>query len=199
VTEPDFASQEQVIRREKPDTEPEMRQHTVCRFDFTARIALPGGRHNTVMIEQQKAKLTSDIMRFRRYLGLHYQGANNTYDDGNSRKARQIYCIFLLGYDIDIPRRPVIQVDSHTKDAVMDEEVMVSSEFIKNLHHRSWIVQIEELKQRCRNDLEKLLSIFDQKNRTRNHYILNVDEDDFPEACRPVIRRLWPPRVKTCR
>ncbi|MDR2042555.1 MAG: hypothetical protein LBP98_09630, partial [Tannerella sp.] len=25
---------------------------------------------------------------------------------------------------------------------------------------------------------------------TKNHHILNVNEDDFPEACRPVIRRL---------
>jgi hypothetical protein len=73
---------------------------------------------------------------------------------------------------------------------VTDEEVNVSSEFIKSLHHRSRIVQIDELKQRRRNDLDKLLSIFDQTNRTKNHYILNVDEDDFPEVCRPVICRL---------
>jgi predicted RNase H-like nuclease (RuvC/YqgF family) len=46
------------------------------------------------------------------------------------------------------------------------------------------------LKQRRRNDLEKLLSIFDQENRTRSHYILNVNADDFPEAYRPIIDRL---------
>ncbi|MDR0349495.1 MAG: hypothetical protein LBH90_08410 [Tannerella sp.] len=192
VLELDFASQERTIRlkdgQQKP--EPETTQHTVCRFDFTARIALPGGRHKTVLIELQKAKLASDIMRFRRYLGLHYQDANNTYGDENNRKARQIYCIFLLGHDIDIPGHPVIQVDARTKDVVTNEEVMASNEFIESLHHRSWIVQIKELKQRRRNDLEKLLSIFDQTNRTQSHHILNVNEDDFPESCRSVIRRL---------
>ncbi|MDR0612706.1 MAG: hypothetical protein LBG45_04385, partial [Dysgonamonadaceae bacterium] len=40
------------------------------------------------------------------------------------------------------------------------------------------------------SDLEKLLSIFDQENRTKNHHILNVNEDDFPERYRSIIRRL---------
>ncbi|MDR1332122.1 MAG: hypothetical protein LBK07_08450, partial [Tannerella sp.] len=59
-----------------------------------------------------------------------------------------------------------------------------------SLHHRSWIVQTEQLKSRRRTDLEKLLSIFDQENRTKDHHILNVDEDEFPEAYRSIIRRL---------
>jgi hypothetical protein len=194
VTELDFASQERTFRikagQKKTELEPEMTQHTVCRFDFSARIALPGGKHKTVMIELQKAKLASDIMRFRRYLGLHYQNTSSMYGEANSRKACQIYCIFLLGYDVDIPGRPVIQVDTRTKDVATNEEVNMSSEFIESLHHRSWIVQIEELKQRRRNDLEKLLSIFDQTNRTKSHYILNVNEEDFSETYRPIIRRL---------
>ncbi|MDR2811110.1 MAG: hypothetical protein LBB84_11255, partial [Tannerellaceae bacterium] len=57
-------------------------------------------------------------------------------------------------------------------------------------HHRSWIIQIAQLKQRRRNDVEKLLSIFDQENRTRSHYILNVDENDFPEIYAHIIHRL---------
>jgi DNA repair exonuclease SbcCD ATPase subunit len=143
------------------------------------------------MIELQKAKLASDIMRFRRYLGIHYQNPDNAYGSGNHRKARRIYCIFLLGYDIGIPGRPVIQVDSHTKDAVTNENVEIpSNEFIDSLHHRSWIVQIDQLKQRRRNDLEKLLSIFDQTNRTMNHHMMNVNEEDFPEMYRPIVRRL---------
>ncbi|MDR1331945.1 MAG: hypothetical protein LBK07_07550 [Tannerella sp.] len=194
VVELDFASQERTARikgggRKKAETE--TTQYTVCRFDFSARIALPGGKFKTVMIELQKAKLASDIMRFRRYLGLHYENPENVYGGKNSKKARQIYCIFLLGYDIGISGRPVIQVDSHTKDAVTDEEVETqSNEFIESLHHRSWIVQIDQLKQRRRSDLEKLLSIFDQTNRTMNHHCMKVNEEDFPEIYRPIIRRL---------
>jgi hypothetical protein len=163
---------------------------TVCRFDFSAKIAIPDGGYKTVLIELQKAKMASDIMRFRRYLGLHYQNENHTYPHAGEQKARQIYCIFLLGHDIDIPGRPVIQVDYNTKDVTTSEDVNATNEFIQSLHHRSWIVQIEQLKQRRRNDLEKLLSIFDQDNITQNHHILNVNEDDFPESYRPLIRRL---------
>jgi peptidoglycan hydrolase CwlO-like protein len=38
--------------------------------------------------------------------------------------------------------------------------------------------------------METLLSVFDQDNRTEDHHILNVNEDDFPEEYRPLIRRL---------
>jgi hypothetical protein len=177
-------------RTEASKDEPAV-SYTVCRFDFSAQIALPGGRHKTVLIELQKAKLASDIMRFRRYLGVHYQNPNNSYDSGDGRrKARQIYCIFLLGHDIGIPDSPVIQVDSKAKDVTTNRKVDSSNEFIRSLHHRSWIVQILQLKQRRRTDLEKLLSIFDQDNRMQNHHVLNVNEADFPESFRPVIRRL---------
>jgi hypothetical protein len=196
IVELDFASQERTTRirkdgRKTVKAEMETTQYTVCRFDFSARIALPGGKFKIAMIELQKAKLASDIMRFRRYLGIHYENPDNAYGDKNNRKVCQIYCIFLLGYDIGIPGRPVIQVDSHTKDVVTNEEVLIpSNEFIESLHHRSWIIQIDQLKQRRRNDLEKLLSIFDQMNRTMNHHCMKVNEEDFPEIYRPIIRRL---------
>ncbi|MDR1341645.1 MAG: hypothetical protein LBK18_00130, partial [Prevotellaceae bacterium] len=195
VAELDFASQEHTIRikggKKKAKAKSETTQYTVCRFDFSARITLPGGGFKTVMIELQKAKLSSDIMRFRRYLGVHYQNPDNAYGSEGNRKARQIYCIFLLGYDVGIPGCPVIRVDSSTKDIVTGKDVAVSeNEFIESLHHRSWIVQIDQLKQRRRNDLEMLLSIFDQTNRTQNHHFMKVNEEDFPEAYRPIIRRL---------
>jgi hypothetical protein len=65
-----------------------------------------------------------------------------------------------------------------------------TNDFIQSLHHRSWIVQIKQLKQRRRNDLEKLLSIFDQKNLTDDKHILDINEDDFPDEYRDIIRRL---------
>jgi hypothetical protein len=199
VTELDFGSQEYTVRRSTSDrkvaekTEREGLCLTVCRYDFTARIATADGGFRTVLIELQKAKLMSDIMRFRRYLGRHYQNPDNTYGE-NGQKARQIYCIFLLGHDIGIPGCPVIRVNYDPEDMATGEKLSgigpEGNEFIRGLHHRSWIIQTGQLKQRRRNDLEKLLSIFDQTNRTRNHYILNVNEDDFPEHYRPIIRRL---------
>jgi hypothetical protein len=195
VVELDFASQERTVRasskkESKRETEHPDINLTVCRFDFSAWIATSDGGFKTVLIELQKAKFASDIMRFRRYLGLHYQNPDNTCGSEGDRKARQIYCIFLLGHDIGIAGSPVIRVDSTARDVTTDEALNASNEFIRSLHHRSWIVQMEYLKYRRRTDLEKLLSIFDQENRTKNHHILNVDEDDFPEDYSFVIRRL---------
>ncbi|MDR0725384.1 MAG: hypothetical protein LBF59_05170, partial [Prevotellaceae bacterium] len=90
VVELDFAAQEHTLRREKDETKskkqtkPEKQEEneesffTVCRFDFSAKISLPEGGFKVVMIELQKAKFSSDIMRFRRYLGVHYRNPNNT-------------------------------------------------------------------------------------------------------------------------
>ena len=51
-------------------------------------------------------------------------------------------------------------------------------------------LQIHHLKERRRNDMEKILSIFDQSNVTDIKYILDVDEDLFPAEYRQIIRRL---------
>jgi hypothetical protein len=84
VTELDFTAQEHTIRMPpKEDTEPKKKPEgsglnlTVCRFDFSVRIATPEGEYKTVLIELQKAKLALDIMRFRRYPGLNYKNPNN--------------------------------------------------------------------------------------------------------------------------
>jgi hypothetical protein len=195
VVELSFAVRERTIRKPSATQNvphEEKSRHpflTVCRYDFSAKIALPGGGFKTVLIELQKAKLASDIMRFRRYLERNFQYSDSTYGDEDNREARQIYCIFLLVHDICIPEHTVIQVDAG-KNALTNEDLNTANEFIQSLHHRSWIVQINQLKQHRRNDLEKILSIFDQKNRTKSEYILNVDDDDFPEHYYPIIRRL---------
>jgi hypothetical protein len=194
VVELAFAAQKRTVR--VPKTQPlqdapgENSFFTVCRFYFSAKISLPDGKLKTVLIELQKAKFPSDIIRFRRYLERHYQNPDNTCEADDKEKSRQTYCIFLLEYNIGMPDHPVIQVDNTIKDRTTKETLFGTNEFIEGLHHRSWIVQIDQLKQRRRDNLEKLLSVFDQENRTANHYIMNVDEDDLPEMYYPIIRRL---------
>ena len=76
------------------------------------------------------------------------------------------------------------------KDVFTGEIVGEIDKFIDGLHHKSWIVQISCLKKRRRNELEHLLSVFDQSNHTYDIHILNVREGDFPEKFRPLICRL---------
>jgi len=139
-------------------------------------------------------------MRFRRYLGLHYQNPDNTYlaPVGKKKskkqtqivKPREIYCIYFLAYGLDLPKRPVLKVNYKVEDAYNGEEFPASGDFVTGLHHRSWIVQINELKKRRRNMLEQVLSVFDQSAMTNHRHILDVDDESFPEAYREIIRRL---------
>jgi hypothetical protein len=195
ITELDFSPQEQTVEIQRRTEEKS--PLTVCRFDFSAKIKTEAG-FKTVVIELQKAKLESDLMRFRRYLGVHYQNPNNSYDEKyfdcalhKQDKARQIYCIFFLDYGMDLPPRPVLNVDFRVWDAYTGDEFPASGEFVSGLHHRSWIVQIRQLKQHRRNDTEKILSVFDQSNVAdiRQH-VLDVDDETFPEQYREIIRRL---------
>lgn len=69
-------------------------------------------------------------------------------------------------------------------------EITQKDHFIESLSHDSYVISIQDLKTRRRNELEILLSVFDQSNQTEDQHILNVREDDFPEQFRPIIRRL---------
>jgi alpha-galactosidase/6-phospho-beta-glucosidase family protein len=64
------------------------------------------------------------------------------------------------------------------------------SEFVDSLNHLSWIVQIRQLKQRRRNEIEELLSIFDQENVSNHRHILEIDETKYPKKFRPLVRKL---------
>jgi len=186
VVELEFSPQEHVLT-----IDPNRQNYTVYHLDFSAKIETDAG-HHSVIIEVQKAKLPTDIMRFRSYLGGQYQNSSNSYEDSSGKqRALQIYCIFFLGQGLGIKGVPVLEVNHHTIDRTTKKEVAGDkNEFIEGLHHRSWIIQIPELSKRRRNDLEKLLGVFDQSNRTSDQHILNVSAEDFPEDYRPVIRRL---------
>jgi hypothetical protein len=163
---------------------------TIYRLDFTAKIKTPDG-YKLVIIEMQKASLPTDIMRFRSYLGKQYADVSNAVsgDDGKSEPV-QIYAIYFLGKDLGICDTPVLSITPEVRDVATQQIVQARSRFIDLLNHKEWVIQISCLKKRRRNELEQLLSIFDQSNRTSDIHILNVNEEDFPEKYRPVIRRL---------
>jgi hypothetical protein len=191
IVELDFTSTEYTLKAgiEKVQIDRTLEQITVCRFDFAAKIETENGDYKTVIIELQKAKFATDIMRFRRYLGLMYQSAENTHDEQRV-KARQIYCIYLLNYEIDLSDSPIIKVDHVVSDLTTGEKLEKRNEFIESLNHKSWIVQVKQLKERRRNELENLLSIFDQDNIADNKHILNIDENQFSEEYQHIIRKL---------
>ena len=182
--------QEHTREKDKEKNKGEIPNLTVYRLDFSAKIKLSDGEHKVIVIEMQKADLPTDIMRFRRYLGEQYIDSGNSIANDEGIDAMQIYAIYFLGKELGIYDTPVLSVSPEVKDVSTGEIVGEKSKFIDGLHHKSWIVQISCLKERRRNELEQLLSVFDQSNRTSDNHILNVKEEGFPEKFRPIIRRL---------
>lgn len=182
----DFLPKEKVV-------EIEHRSLTVYRLDFSAKIQTPDGYKN-VLIEIQKAKFATDIMRFRRYLGEQYQKKENVYETTvmgkEVKKAMPIISIYFLGHKLEHITVPIIKVQRQYYDVTTGQEIKQREEFIESLTHDSFIIQIPHLRQKYQTEVEQLLSVFDQKNATSDHHILNINEQDYPEKYRPLIRRL---------
>ncbi|MCI5138580.1 MAG: hypothetical protein D3922_09240, partial [Candidatus Electrothrix sp. AR1] len=163
---------------------------TVYRLDFAAKIRLKEGGYRKVIIEIQKAKFSTDIMRFRRYLGEQYRNRENVYhDDNGNKKALPIISVYFLGHRLSGTDRAVIKVQRAYYDGITEEKLSCREEFIESLTHDSFVVQIPSLKQPYRSRLEKLLSIFDQHRKVSDH-ILESEEEGYPEEYRRLIRRL---------
>lgn len=173
---------------------------TIYRIDFSAKIKNKDGTEELVIIEVQKAKFHTDIMRFRRYLGSQYMDENNQYDtiiktakkEKIKKKALPIISIYFLGHKLDHTDIPVIKVartyhDISTKNR---DIIDVKEEFIESLTHDSYIIQIPYLKEKRQTDLLKVLSVFDQENIGSNRHILNIKEEELPKEYRNIIRRL---------
>ena len=161
---------------------------TVIRMDFHAKIREAGGKQRVVLIELQKAKLYQQIMRFRNYLGKQYQNPENIDGQGNPLP---IYPIYILGEAITEATIPVIRVSRGYIDAATEERIEERHPFIEALTHDATVIQAEHIKGRRRTVLEQFLSIFDQSARTdAKGHILALNEDNYPEPYRPVIRRL---------
>lgn len=96
VLELELAQQELVI-------EDEERRFTLYRFDFKAVIQDEFGEKETVLIELQKSKLPTNILRFRNYLDLSYTQRKAKPDEIQIPPLPIIF-IYILGYNIaDIP------------------------------------------------------------------------------------------------
>lgn len=167
---------------------------TVLRMDFSARVLDENGKQELIILELQKAKLASDIMRFRRYLGEQYSNQNNVVREGKPeythRRALPILSIYFLGHTLDQIKAPVVRVNRHYVDAATGERIHEREEFIESLTHDSIIIQIPYLKGRRRTELEQLLSLFDQSNQTEDYHFLEIKEEELPERYRPLLRRL---------
>ncbi len=189
------------LRPQESTVELKLGSLTVYRLDFAAKIETPQGL-KTVLIEIQKAKLATDVMRFRKYLGEQYLSDKNTYKikvirkhlgrlvEVEETKAIPILSIYFLAYPLDHFKIPVIRVQRDSYNDTTNEKLEGREEFIECLTHDSYIIQVPYLKDDQKTEVEKMLGVFDQSKMTSDHRILNIREEDYPEKYRPIIRRL---------
>ncbi len=170
---------------------------SIYRIDFSAKIKTESGDEKLIIIEVQKCRTYSESMRFRKYLGKQYTNQSHFYLLSLPRKHREIkvgipiYTIYFLGEALSgLEKYPVLHIDNQLVDRYGGQVIKKRDPFVDSLYHSGIIINIPALKKRRRDDLEILLSIFDQKNRTSNIHIMNVNIDDFPAQFQPIIRRL---------
>ncbi len=168
---------------------------TIYRMDFSAKIQQPDQQFKQVIIEIQKAKLHTDIMRFRNYLGMQYANKENVVvehpGENPTKHALPLHSIYFLGHRLEHIETPIIQVKRAYLDGSTGELIQEREEFIESLTHDSVVIQIPQLRADMRTDLEKLLSVFNQSYvATKDKHILEINDAQFPEKYRKVLRRL---------
>jgi hypothetical protein len=135
----------------------------VFRLDFIATLKTETGEYKKVLIEIQKARNLIDLMRFRNYLGEQYKKSDKI---DNENVVLPITTIYILGFKLPEIESSCIKVERHYKDLITKQIITKKNEFIEKLTHDSFVVQVERITERYQTRLDKLLSIFEQRNFT---------------------------------
>ena len=168
---------------------------TLLRMDFAARVLTADGSRRQVLIEIQKAKAPTVVERFRLYLGQQISSRDNllTHPSGRT-EAVPIVTIYFLGYDLGLSDEAVIDVCPRVTERRTGRKLHSRHPLVEGIHHRSHIIQIPRLARRRRDDLERVLAIFDQglvkANGRDNAHVLSIAEADYPAECGFVLRQL---------
>ncbi len=160
----------------------------IYRIDFAVRIKNRKGEYKNVLIEIQKAGYPADIMRFRKYLGEQYIKPDVTIGNGKER-ALPIITIYFLGFELNGIESQAVKNNREYIDAITKEEIEERNDFIEQLTHDSYVIQIPRLKPQRRTKLEWLLRVFDQSCKRDDRYILEIKEE-LPDEFLPVAQRL---------
>jgi hypothetical protein len=143
---------------------------TIYRLDYVATVRNDDGSHRKVLVEVQKAKLGSEIRRFRTYLGKQYMSGDSVVGEGGERIPADlpIVAIYILGFSLgdDVP--PYCKVNRAYIDAITGGVAETRNDFIESLSHDMYVLQANRVGHRAGSELERLLSIFSQTGFAEN-------------------------------
>jgi hypothetical protein len=184
-----FYPQESIAENEQID-----KPLRVYRIDFAAIIQEPSGRQKKVLIELQKTRRSTNMLRFRRYLAENYQKEETVVQNGEEvKQALEIVTIYFLGFSLDDVHTPVLQVKNSFIDVITGEilEQASKEEFVRLLNHESYMIQIRKLKHPIQSRLERILNIFNQTYKIKDDdHILNFTEEAANNAPDPLLNKM---------
>jgi tetrahydromethanopterin S-methyltransferase subunit G len=138
---------------------------SVIRMDFKATIQLENSSYKNILIELQKGKYAFDIARFRKYLGENYAKEDRIRDEqGVERTASlPIITIYFLGFRLDNIPTPVVKANHQYYDVINEKALDVKNDFIEQLIHDCFVVQIPRLTVNQQSKIENMLLVFNQQ------------------------------------
>ena len=150
------------------------------RMDFCAVVESDEGENFQVIIELQKAKISSTPLRFRHYLANRYTTLEEINVAGENRLAAlPIISIYMLGYILDENLPMATKVERRYRNAATGDVVknVAANEFIEQLTHDAFFIQIPKIKGRMGTDMERVLCVFDQHRKLKDDtHRLEFDE-----------------------
>jgi hypothetical protein len=136
----------------------------LIRLDFVATIKLESGGTKKVLIEIQKARKPIDVMRFRNYLAEHYKKQDKIVVDGKKKKMPlPIITVYILGFNLPEIEVAAVKVDRNYVDLQTKTIIDTKSDFIENLTHDCFVVQLPRIESRFQTTLDRLLTVFEQR------------------------------------
>ena len=175
------------------ETEQDGKAIRIYRIDFAAIIKQKDGSSKKILIELQKTKRSTNVLRFRRYLAENYQKEDTVVVNGVERKeSLEIVTIYFLGFNLENVPVPVLHANHRFKDANTGEAVEEAGkeEFVRLLNHESYLIQIRKLPKDTKTRLDKVLSIFNQSYKTRDDHALEYKEDTDDPLVQKMLYRL---------
>ncbi len=133
----------------------------IFRMDFKAEILVDGLKRN-VILELQKAKISTDISRFRNYLGSQYSDNDNVIP---------IIAIYILNYHLPTYPEFILEINPEIKGKTTNTIYKEKDEFVDHLTHKTIILQIQQLEEPYKSETEKTLSFFDQHHQVDDYFI----------------------------
>jgi len=143
---------------------------TAYRIDFKAIIKTKEGLKK-VLIELQKSKQPTDILRFRRYLGRnYYQREEVKMENGQTEKLDlPIISIYFIGFTLSNILTPVLKIKRLYEDMITEERILEQNDFVEKLSHNAYFIQIPRLVREERNRIEGILKVFNQSYKLKKN------------------------------